>query len=93
MIVRFDPAIKPLAVKISGRSVSANSNPDGLLMFLYGMGDQGADLELTLKAPSGVSFWISDYTMGLPTPERRGPDFIAAQGSDETLVCRKYTLQ
>ena len=49
-------------------------------------------LELALKAPSGISFWISDYSVGLPTTQRRGSDLIAAQGSDETLVVRKYTL-
>jgi hypothetical protein len=46
-----------------------------------------------LNAPSGVSFWVSDYSFGLPTTVRRAPEFIAAQGSDQTIVCRKYKLK
>ncbi|HWZ45835.1 MAG TPA: M20/M25/M40 family metallo-hydrolase [Candidatus Saccharimonadales bacterium] len=93
MLIRFDPSVQPVSVKISGRNMNPNQKPAGLSMLLYGMGAQGADLELTINAPSGVSFWISDYSPGLPTTQRRTAGFIAQQGSDQTLVSRKYTLR
>lgn len=91
MIVRFDPSVKLVSLNISGRSLSPQTDSSGPIL-LYGMSSQGADLELKLKAPSGVSFWLSDYSMGLPTSQRRNAEIIAAPGSDQTLVVRKYTL-
>ena len=93
MVVRFDPSVKPVSMEISGRNVKPQSGQGGLFMLLHGMGAQGADLDLTLNAPSGVSFWISDYSAGLPTAIPRPPEFIAAQGSDQTVVCRQYKLK
>ncbi len=92
MVVRFDPSVKLISVKVSGRTMSLSPNSASSRILLYGMGTQGADLELTLTAPSSVSFWISDYSVGLPTTQRRPSNLIAAQISDETLVCRKYEL-
>ncbi|HEY6352143.1 MAG TPA: M20/M25/M40 family metallo-hydrolase [Candidatus Angelobacter sp.] len=92
MFIRFDPSVKPVTVNISGRSTTPNPGPAGLVMLLYGMGTEGADLELKLQAANGVSFWISDYSTGLPTTLRRTSDLIASQRSDQTLVCRKYVL-
>ncbi|HEV2962883.1 MAG TPA: M20/M25/M40 family metallo-hydrolase [Candidatus Angelobacter sp.] len=92
ILVRFDPSVKPISVKISGRNMNPRPNSTGLTLLLQGMDAQGADLELALKAPASISFWISDYSVGLPTTQRRGSELIAAQGSDETLVVRKYTL-
>jgi hypothetical protein len=91
-MVRFDPSIKLVSAKISGRTVGIRPNSASPIL-LHGMGTEGADLELTLTAPSGVSFWVSDYSVGLPTEHRRPSDLIAAQGSDETVVCRKYVLE
>jgi hypothetical protein len=93
IVVRFDPSVKPVSIEISGRNMKPQSGKTGLVMLLYGMGSQDADLDLTLNAPSGVSFWISDYSFGVPTILRRSPEFIAAQDSDQTVVCRKYTLK
>jgi len=92
IVVRFDPSVKPASIEISGRNVKLQPGQSGPLL-LYGMGGPGADLDLTLNAPSGVSFWISDYSAGLPTTLLRPPELIAAQGSDQTLVCRKYKLK
>ena len=92
MLIRFDSSVQPVSIKISGRSMTPRSNSSGLALLLYGMGTEGADLELTFKADQGVSFWISDYSVGLPTTVRRSSGLIAAQGSDQTLVCRKYAL-
>jgi Peptidase family M28 len=93
MVVRFDPRVKPVSIEISGRSVKPLSGRNGLFVLLYGMDVQGAELDLTLNAPSGVSFWVSDYSAGLPTTIRRPSEFIAIQGSDQTIVCRKYKLK
>jgi len=89
--IRFDPSVKLVSVKVSGRSLSPRPNSAGPI-YLCAMGAQGADMELTLHGPSGVSFWVSDRSVGLPTTLRRTPDFIDAPGSDETLACRKYVL-
>ena len=92
ILLRFDPSVQPISVKVSGRTMNIRPNSTGLSMLLYGIGTQAAHLDLTLKAASGVSFWISDYSVGLPTALKRSSDLIAMQGSDQTLVCRKYTL-
>jgi hypothetical protein len=91
IVVRLDPSVKLISVKVSGRSMNLRPNSTGSIL-LYGMDTQGGDLDLTLKAPSGISFWVSDYSSGLPTTEVRPADLIAAKGSDQTLVCRKYVL-
>jgi hypothetical protein len=93
MVLRFDPSVNPVSLEISGRNVKLRSGQSGLLMRLYGMGTEGADLDVTMNAPSGISFWVSDYSAGLPTIVRRPAELIAAQGSDQTVVCRKYKLQ
>ena len=93
IVMRFEVGVQPVSVKISGRTMSPGPNAAGLSLLLYGMGSQGADLDLTLKAPSGVSFWVGDYSVGLPTTQRRPPELIAGQGSDQTLVGRKYILK
>lgn len=91
MIVRFDPSVKLTSVNISGRGLRPRPDSNDPIL-LYGMGTQGVDLELKLKAPSGIAFWLSDYSVGLPTTQRRNAEFVAAPGSDQTLVGRKYTL-
>ncbi len=92
IVVRLDPSANLIALKISGRTMTLHSKSGSSPIFLYGMGTQGADLELTLNTPHSVSFWISDSSVGLPTTQRRASDIIAAQDSDETLVWRIYTL-
>ncbi len=88
--VRFDPSMKPVAMEISGRAVKPQPGQNGLFILLYGIDPQGADLDLTFNAPLGVSFWVSDYSAGLPTTTHRAAEFVATQGSDQTIVCRKY---
>ena len=91
IILRFAPEVKLISVKISGRIVTTSPNSTGPLI-LYGIESEGVNLELTASAHSGVSFWLADYSSDLPTTRRRPPVLIAAQGSDETVVSRKYTL-
>lgn len=92
VLLRFDTSVQPISFKVSGRDMQVRPNSIGLSVLLDGIGTQGVDLELTLKSASGISFWISDYSVGLPTNLKRSSDLIARQGSDQTLVCRKYTL-
>jgi Peptidase family M28 len=92
MAVRFDASVKPLAVKIAGRTIALRKGAGRLSLVLYAMGPEGADLDLTLAAPSGISFQLGDYSAGLPTALRRPPELVAAQNSDQTLVGRKYIL-
>ncbi|HEV3036961.1 MAG TPA: M28 family peptidase [Candidatus Angelobacter sp.] len=92
ILVRFDPSVKVSSIKIAGRNLTPRPSSTGLVLLLHGMDAQGADLELALKAPSGISYWVSDYSSGLPTTQQRGEDLMAAQGSDETMVVKKYVL-
>jgi hypothetical protein len=92
IVVRFDASVKPLAAKISGRTIALQKGAGRLSLALYAMGTEGADLDLTLEAPSGISFQVGDYSTGLPTALRRPPELVAAQISDQTLVGRKYVL-
>jgi hypothetical protein len=91
LVLRFAPDVKLTSVNISGRIVPSAPNSVGPLV-LYGIEKEGVNLELTASAHSGVFFWLADYSIGLPTMERRRSAFIAAQGSDETIVSRKYIL-
>jgi hypothetical protein len=92
IVLRFDPGVKLISVKISGRIVTPSPNSTGPLV-LYGIDSEGANLEFTASAHSGVSFWLADYSVGVPTTRQRPPTLIASQGSDETVVSRKYTLE
>ena len=55
MALRFDGPVQPVSMKISGRDVAPNQNSSNLILVLYGMGTQGADVEFTFKASAGVS--------------------------------------
>src|SRR5436305_914453 len=92
MALRFDGPVRLVSMKISGRDVAPNQNSSNLILVLYGMGTQGADVEFTFKASAGVSFWLGDQSLGLPDKRQRPAGLMAAQGSDETIACRKYTL-
>jgi peptidase M28-like protein len=91
--VGFADDVQPITVKVNGRDIPVNSSHGGLRMNLFGMGATGADLQLTVKAPSGIFFWLMDQSVGLPTEVHPRPNnFIAGDGSDITIVCRKYKL-
>ena len=92
IVLRFDGNVQPVSIKISGRQITPRQSPSGYAIFLYGMGSESVDLELALKAPSGVSFWLTDYSEGLPETHPRPANITAQQGSDETAVVRKYSL-
>ena len=89
----FGEKVRLVSVKIGTREIVAGRNSGSFGVSLLGMDANGADLELTLEAPSELSFWLQDESFGLPDGARPRPaNFIAGQGSDEILVCRKYSL-
>ncbi|PYP85023.1 MAG: hypothetical protein DMG65_21490 [Candidatus Angelobacter sp. Gp1-AA117] len=92
MVLRFEGAVQPVSIKISGRDIVPNQTSSDLTLVFYGVGTKGADLDLTIKAPSGISFWLGDQSLGLPDKRPRPENLMPTQGSDETIVCRKYTL-
>jgi hypothetical protein len=90
----FGKEIQPISIKIAGREVVPIQNSRGLTISLVGPFPDGADLELAFKAQPGVAFWIMDRSYGLSEAQTRirPQDFMAGEGSDETMVCRKYSL-
>jgi hypothetical protein len=89
----FNRDIQPLSIRIAGNNIAVPMNSTGFSIRLLGMADQKTELQLTLRAPSGVSFWLMDESVGLPDQLHPRPaNFIAAPGSDLTMVSVKYTL-
>ena len=89
----FDAKVRLVSVKIGTREIVAGRNSGSFGVSLLGMDANGADLEFRLEAPAGISFWLEDESFGLPDGTHPRPaNFIAGQGSDEVLVCRKYSL-
>jgi hypothetical protein len=93
IILTFPETDKPVAVSFGARDVPVSQSSGPLTIVLLGMEDQSVDLDLTLKSTAGGSFWLTDRSLGLPTDTRPRPETsVAEQGSDVTLVCRKYPL-
>ena len=90
----FDKAARPIAIKIGGRELLPQRNSQGLTISLVGPFPEGADLELTFRSQSSVVFWLLDRSYGLPDVGHRArpQNTMADEGSDQTLVCRKYQL-
>ena len=93
LFVAFNKEVELLSLRIGGREVARRPNSKPTTVILLGMPAKGADLELTIKALSGISFWLMDQSAGLPAePPQRPGDLVAGDGSDVTVVCRKYSL-
>jgi len=93
LFVTFPPGVKPVSIKFGDREIAIHSGPGSFAIALSGMPPQGAEFDLTLNTQSGISFWLMDKSFGLPSGVRpRSDDLMAADGSDVTLVCRKYSL-
>jgi MFS family permease len=92
LYLRFPDGVQPVAAKVAGRDVPVHKGTR-LNLTLYAMGDEGVKLELTVQAPSALSFWVMDRSYGLPVNTQPRPsNIIGAEGSDVTYVCRKYVL-
>jgi hypothetical protein len=91
LYVRFAKDIRGISAEIEGRTVSMRESAGWFRVTLYGMHDKEVDLKFTLKAPSGLSFWVMDESVGLPVNVSARPDDLMPwYGSDVTLVCRQY---
>ncbi len=92
LYLRFPDDVQPVSAKLAGRDVPVHKgNRFGLT--LYAMGDEGVEIELTVQAPSALSFWVMDRSYGLPVNAKPRPsNIIGVDGSDVTYVCRKYVL-
>ena len=83
--------VQILSIKIGTREISVGQNSAPASITLLGMGHQGADLELAIRASDKISFWLTDQSSGFPLPIKQRPaDITAGGGSDTTLICRKY---
>jgi hypothetical protein len=93
LLITFGSDVRLVSLKIGTREIVANRNSGYFRVSLLGMDTSGVDLELTLEAPSGISFWLADESFGLPDGiHPRTWNFMADEGSDAILVCRKYSL-
>lgn len=89
----FGAKVRLVSVKIGTREIAAGLNSGNFGVSLPGVDANGVELSFTLEAPSGVSFWLEDESFGLPDGTHpRPPNFMAGQGSDEIVVCRRYSL-
>src|SRR5579872_884959 len=94
IFLSFDQDIHPVAINLAGREIVPVQNSQGLNITFFGPFPQGADIQLSFKDQSPVAFWIMDQSYGLPQAEEgpRPQDVIASEGSDVTIVCRRYKL-
>lgn len=92
LYLRFENDVQPISVRLAGRDISLHTTGQFSLT-LFGMGEKGAELDIIVRAPSSVSFWVMDGSSGLPVDIQPRPNNVmGADGSDMTFVCRKYTL-
>lgn len=92
LYLAFENDVQPVSIKIAGRSIQPDQGSRRLGLNLLGMPAEGVDVELELKTGASISFWLMDQSSGLPETYSRPKEFIARQGSDITIVCRKYTI-
>jgi len=92
MSIVFATGTHPVSLSIGGRTMEFVRDGSSSVK-LYGMRADSIELEFTFSGSSKASFWLMEQAPGLPDlviPRPNG--FIAATGSDETLVSRKYDL-
>jgi hypothetical protein len=92
LYLAFENEVQPVSIKVAGRSIQPDPDSRRLSVNLLGMPAEGVDMELELKTGAHISFWLMDQSSGLPEIHTRPKEFVARQGSDTTIVCRKYTI-
>ena len=93
LFLTFSKGVQPVSIHFQGREVAVQADPSSFTVVLLGVGASGADLDITLKGPAGSSFRLTDQSYGLPTQTAPRPaNYIAADGSDVTVVSRRYSL-
>jgi hypothetical protein len=94
IFLRFDKDVLPATIKVAGREPAYAQNQEGLNITIVGPFPDGIDIDLTFKTQSEIGFWLMDQSYGLPDTgaSPRPQDLIAADGSDLSLICRRYKL-
>lgn len=83
----------PVSIRAGGRQIVPRTSSGSFTIYLAGMDGSGIDLELSFKAPFGISFWLYDQSDGLPSSVSPRPsDLMAGEGSDVIMVARKYSF-
>jgi hypothetical protein len=92
LYLRFPDDVQPVAARVAGTDVPVHKG-SRFGLTLYAMGDEGVEIELTVRSASALSFWVMDRSYGLPVNAKPRPsNIIGVDGSDLTYVCRKYVL-
>jgi hypothetical protein len=87
----FDMGNRPTVVRIGERIMPASTGSAPQRLKFFGFSGRDIELELTVPNPSKLSFWLLDQVPGLPvTVSPRTDNLIQGNGSDLTLICRKY---
>lgn len=87
----FNAQSHPESVRIGERMIPFGKGRGPERVRLFGWADENVELELIVRARQKLSFWLIDQTFGLPTTlSPRPPEFMAGEGSDVTLIGRKY---
>lgn len=93
LYLTFSKDVDLVSVMVAGREAAPMQSSGPVVLTLYGVDDKGIDLDLTLETSSNIAFWLTDQSAGLPKEAHpRPPGFMPEEGSDVTLVCRKYSL-
>jgi putative pyoverdin transport system ATP-binding/permease protein len=93
LVLSFSKGVHLVSVRVGPRQVAPLGGSGPFSVGLLGMGARTTQVEITLKAPAGSYFWLTEQSVGLPPPLRARPDgIVPGEGSDLTLICRKYLL-
>lgn len=93
LVMVFNGEALPVSIRAGGRQIVPRASPGPFTVILAGMDGSGIDLELSCKAPFGISFWLYDQSEGLPpSVSPRPSDLMAGEGSDVIMVARKYSF-
>jgi hypothetical protein len=93
LFLTFSKGVQPVSIHYQGREVALQPDPNSFAIVFSGIGPSGADLDITVESLVESTFWLTDQSYGLPTQIAPRPgSYIAADGSDVTIVSRKYPL-
>lgn len=93
IVLTFPADAHLISVNIKGRAATPLTSGGLQSIGLFGMGTEPTIVQLTFHSGGRVSFWLIDQAYGLPGPAVPRPDdLMSGDGSDVTLVCRKYSL-
>ena len=93
VVLTFAGNVQLLRAMVDTRDIVPTQKSGLLAIRLFGRGISDSMLTLTVNAPAGAAFWLTDEAPGLPIDVGPRPDYLMPRdGSDTTAVCRKYQL-